>query len=99
MAGTTVSQANQVAVVEATAHGWQLSLKENGEIIANARVSLGRSQIGVLHWLWVREDQRGRGLGTQLFLQTSKLLYPRIAQRVVTSSPSAEKCGSLKALR
>jgi hypothetical protein len=53
MAGTPVSQADQVAAIETTTRGWQLSLKENGEMIANARVSLGRSHIGVLHWLWV----------------------------------------------
>ncbi len=42
MAGAVVSHANQIAVVETTAHGWQLSLKEHGEIIAEARISLGR---------------------------------------------------------
>jgi ribosomal protein S18 acetylase RimI-like enzyme len=74
MVGPAVSHADHIADVEVTARGWELSLQEDGEIIAEASVGLGKGQLGVLHWLWVREDRRGRGLGTRLFLQANKLL-------------------------
>lgn len=74
MAGPIVAQADRVADVETRAHGWKLFLREGGERIAEADVSLGKDKLGVLHWLWVREDRRGHGLGTRLFLQARKLL-------------------------
>ncbi len=83
LAGSTVAQAERVADVETTEHGWRLSLQERGELIAEATVSLGKDQIGIVHWLWVREDRPGHGLGTRLFLQARKVLHDAGAQTVV----------------
>ncbi|MBV9691889.1 MAG: GNAT family N-acetyltransferase [Ktedonobacteraceae bacterium] len=83
MAGPITTQAEQVADVERTAHGWKLSLQEGDERIAEADVSLGKNRLGVLHWLWVREDRRGHGLGTRLFFQARKLLSDAGAHTVL----------------
>jgi ribosomal protein S18 acetylase RimI-like enzyme len=83
MAGPIVTQAEQIAEVEKTARGWTLSLQEGDERIAEATVSLGKDRLGVLHWLWVREDRRGQGLGTRLFLQARKVLGDAGAQTVL----------------
>jgi ribosomal protein S18 acetylase RimI-like enzyme len=63
------------AEVVATASGWMLLLREQGEILAEADISRGKGLIGHLRWLWVREDQRGRGLGTGIFRQACTQLY------------------------
>jgi ribosomal protein S18 acetylase RimI-like enzyme len=83
MAGPIVTQAEQIAAVEKTSRGWTLSLQEGDERIAEATVSLGKDRLGVLHWLWVREDRRGQGLGTRLFLQARKVLGDAGAQTVL----------------
>src|SRR6266487_3509006 len=83
MAGPVVAHADRIADVEVTAHGWKLSLQEGGERIAEADMSLGKDKLGVLHWLWVREDRRGHGLGTRLFLQARKLLSDAGARTMV----------------
>lgn len=83
LAGPVVAQADQVAEVQKTVRGWKLSLQEGDERIAEATLSLERDRFGVLHWLWVRQDRRGRGLGTRLFLQARKILGDAGAQTVL----------------
>jgi ribosomal protein S18 acetylase RimI-like enzyme len=83
MAGPLISQAERIAEVTTTAYGWTLSVREQGESIAEADIGRGKGQVGHLRWLWVREDRRSQGIGTRIFLQACAQLYAAGARSMV----------------
>jgi ribosomal protein S18 acetylase RimI-like enzyme len=64
---------------------WQLQVNgERGEQnVAHAVIGLGRERLGILWWITVEENWRGRGLGGRLLRRARKVLGEKGADRVI----------------
>ena len=72
-----------IAEVKQVNTGWKLVVHDEGKQVAEAEIGLGKNNIGVLWWIEVQEEQRGRGLGKKLLSQALKLLAEKGAKEVI----------------
>jgi len=83
MGGNPASQEGEdIAQVEHTGQDWKLSVRAGEAVIAEAQVSLVDT-IGVVWWLFVDEQQRGKGLGKSLFRQALRILHEVGAETII----------------
>lgn len=85
LVGDPVSEAADVALVDATAHNeWKLTIDDTtGARIGEAKAELGQDGVGIVWWLEVKPQHRGRSYGRALLLQAMKLLGAAGADRVI----------------
>lgn len=85
MLGSPVSEAADVARVESPApNEWKLTISEaSGAIGGTATAELGRDGTGIVWWLEVKPEFRGRSYGRALLLQAMKLLGSAGAERLI----------------
>jgi GNAT superfamily N-acetyltransferase len=84
MAGPTRDTAPMIATVQqGEGSDWKLVVEEQGTIIAKAEVALERDDIGVLWWIDVQKEARGRGLGKKLFQQVQAFLRDLGAKHII----------------
>ena len=62
---------------------WKLQLYQGEEQVAVAEISIGKDQKGIVWWIEVQEEWRGRGFGKQLLLQARNILSNAGAKEVL----------------
>ncbi len=75
-------EGEDIAQVEHPGQDWKLSVRAGEATIAEVQISLVNTN-GVVWWLFVDEQQRGKGLGKSLFRQALRLLHDVGAETVI----------------
>ena len=85
LVGDPVSEAADVADVHAAAENeWTLTISDTaGATIGEAKAELGQDGVGIVWWLEVKPQYRGRSYGRALLLQAMKLLGAAGAERLI----------------
>ena len=85
LVGDPVSEAAEVAQIHAVAENhWKLTIHDTGgAMIGEATAELGQDGVGMVGWLEVKPQYRGRSHGRGLLLQAMKLLGSAGADRLI----------------